>query len=855
MPKKHPLSDPLKTHIPDTLPIHAILPELRGALRARDELVLEAPPGAGKTTVIPLSLLDEPWLAGNIILMLQPRRLAARAAAERMAELIGERAGQTVGYQIRQESKRGPKTRIVVMTEGVLTRQLQEDPALENVGMVVFDEFHERSLDSDLGLALCKQARTIFRDAPLKLLIMSATLQKLALDVYLNDAPVVSCCGKQHPVEIIYSPGQSTDEDIVYDAARCANRALRRHCGDILVFLPGRGEISRCAAALEQSRTLDVEILPLHGSLSLTEQRAAIAPLANDDRRKIVLATDIAETSLTIEGITVVIDSGLTRSPAYDPNTAVTRLKTRRISKASATQRAGRAGRLGAGTCYRLWSETQQERLADQRPAEILEADLIPLVLQLFFWGVTSPGEISWIDEPPTGPFRQGVELLTRMGALAARDGRPTITEHGKALASLPTHPRLAHMLVQTAKLGYLQIAADIAALLSERDTLGFLGADFGLRLEVVEGSRPCPPTHNAWLRRVRNQSRRFTRLCGDVAAQHQQRHRQDIDPPTARATALALAYPDRIARRVAARGRYKISNGRAATLPIDDPLLTEEWLVVVDMRGSGHQRDDRIFSAHVLSEGLFDGALKALVQTHESAEWDDNAGRFVAEKRFTIGAIAWKRRPLTAVSAQQITDALLDYIRREGLATLPWDNDIRTWQARVLLLHERDSSHPWPDVSDAKLLQNLDHWLGPYLTNVTSLRDLQKIPLGEILKNQLAWPLVQALDELAPEKIRVPSGSQIKVDYLQFPPVLAVKLQEMFGLEDTPDIANSQVKLMLHLLSPARRPLQITQDLAGFWRGAYQEVKREMRGRYPKHPWPDDPLTSRATKATKNRR
>ncbi|VUD61857.1 DEAD-box ATP-dependent RNA helicase RhpA [Thalassocella blandensis] len=842
-----------------SLPIQAVLPDLLRAFNQGHEVVLEAPPGAGKTTQVPLALLNQSWLGEQQIVMLEPRRMAARAAAERMAQLLGENVGETVGYRIRQENKTSHKTRITVVTEGILTRWLQNDPSLEGIGLVIFDEFHERNVDSDLGLALCLQSKSLFRDDtdPLKILVMSATLDGDKIANYLFGAPLIRSEGRLHPVDIRYSHSNVSTQNIldsfaeknVEENVEKIIEALDLHQGNILVFLPGQGEIKRTAEQLRQRTSDDISIRPLYGSLSLSEQRDAIAPLPDNSpySRKIVLSTDIAETSLTIEGVSVVIDSGLVRVPEYDPNNGMTRLQTKRISKASSTQRAGRAGRLGPGVCYRLWSESQQQGLADQISPEITHADLTPIALQLLQWGVAHPQELAWLDPPSNGVYDQALALLQQLGAIQQHsDSQVTLTKHGEAMANLATHPRLAHMLLEGEAQGMLSQACNIAAFLAERDPFTHLGADVILRMNILEQEHTCPNALRHWLHRTKKQAKSF------AAAFHHQ-NPTSVSPHHAYALLLAFAYPDRIARKQG-HGLYKLSNGRSAYLAAGDALTKQEWLVVVESGGKAGQANDKIYSAIALDANLFQRELAHLIRHEEVITWDDKAGRIIAEARDYLGRLCVKSAPIHNVSNTQIQHALLNHIQNKGLSILPFTAEVHQFLYRVALVKNtlKSDNQSWPDLSEATLISTLENWLAPFLTGVKKMEDLQKLDLITILKSLLPWDLQTTLETLAPEKISVPSGSTLSIDYSQQPPVLAVKLQEMFGCEQTPCILNGQVRLAVHLLSPARRPLQITQDLGNFWRNSYQEVKKEMKGRYPKHPWPDDPLSAEATRFTK---
>lgn len=832
---------------PTGLPVHASLEALTVALGDRHVAVLEAPPGAGKTTLIPLALLDADWLQGQKMLLLAPRRLAARAAAERMADQLGEAVGRTVGYRVRLESRVSPTTRIEVITEGILTRQLQADPALEGIGLVIFDEFHERSLDGDLGLALTLQSRELLRDTePLRLLVMSATLDGARVAQLLDGAPVIRSEGRQHPVEIHYGDPRTAADDPCARVAATLRDVLAREPGSVLVFLPGQREIRRVAELTADLATPTLQLLPLHGELDLAAQRRVIEPAA-PGTRKVVLATSIAETSLTIDGIRVVIDAGLSRLPQFDPRSGMTRLQTRPLSRASSEQRAGRAGRIEPGTCYRLWSPTQQSQLVPFAPPEMAQADLASLALQLLRWGAADPAELRWLDPPPAAPYTQALELLQRLGAVTRRDGRWQLTGHGEAMAHLPAHPRLGHLLLVGARFGLLARAADLAALIAERDPFRIPGSDLQPRLEQIAG-------HGARgaVRRLQQLAAQFRRMV-EVRPSNAV---DDPDDPRWTGFLVAVAYPDRIAQR---RGnRYTLSNGRAAQLPDGDPLHSASHLAVAQLGGQAGRATDRIFLAAELDAALFNGPLADLVDELDRIDWDREAGRFRAERRRCCGALVLERRPLTDIPAGKRRDVLLDLVRREGLALLDWPDHARQLRGRVALLHRvdlaRHAQSEWPDLGDAALLERLPEWLGPALDNVRHLDDFRTLDVGALLHSLLPWPLPQRLDELAPERIRVPSGNTARIDYTVEPPVLAVKLQEMFGCAETPRVAGGRVAVVIHLLSPARRPLQVTQDLAGFWRGSYAEVRKEMRGRYPKHPWPENPLQAPPTARTRRR-
>lgn len=838
-----------------SLPIDAVLPALREALHNRDEAVLEAPPGAGKTTRVPLALLNEPWLAGQTILMLEPRRLAARAAAERLASELGEKVGETVGYRIRLDSKVGPTTRIEVVTEGILTRRLQSDPALDGVGLLIFDEFHERSLDADLALALSLNGRELLRDEPaLKILLMSATLEGERLSRLLGDAPVVRSEGRMHPVDIRwgrpFQPGEFIEPRVVDNVLL----ALAEQPGSVLVFLPGQAEIRRVHQSLQDAlgERPDVLLCPLHGELDLSAQRAAIDPPAQG-LRKVVLATNIAETSLTIDGVRVVIDAGLARVPRFDPGSGMTRLDTQRISRASATQRAGRAGRLEPGVCYRLWSEAQHDQLAAHGSAEILQADLAGLALQLARWGVT-PDQLRWLDQPPAAAFAQAQDLLARLGAFKP-GSRDNLSDHVQAMAELPAHPRIAHLLLRGQDLGLATMACDVAGLLGERDIQRGGGADLHSRLALVSGESKASRGGQGGVQRARQLARQYRGLLRGKATAAV----ADPDHPRWLGALLALAYPDRVAQQRREGGaEYRLANGRAALFAEVDALMKCPWLVIADLGSRQGQREERIYLAAEFDPALLEDVLAEQVERVDVLDWDEREQVLRAERQTKVGELIVGREPLPGLDDQARARALLGLVRRKGLNLLTWTPELRQWQARVALLRQldldKDGQSEWPDLGDEALLATLEDWLLPYLGKVSRLSHFAALDLPSILRNLLPWPLPQRLDEWAPAHLAVPSGSNIRLDYSEHPPILAVRLQELFGLADTPRIAQGRQQVKLHLLSPARRPVQVTQDLANFWRTTYAEVKKDLKGRYPKHYWPDDPLVAEATARAKPR-
>jgi ATP-dependent helicase HrpB len=840
------------------LPVTDVLPLLRSALAAGRDAVLEAPPGAGKTTLVPLALLAEDWLAGQTVLLVQPRRVAARAAATRMAQLLGETVGRQVGYRMRLESRVSAATRIEVVTEGVLTRRLQNDPALDGVGLLVFDEFHERSLDSELGLALALQGRALFReDATLRILVMSATLQGVPVAALLQAPLVLQSEGRQFPVEVAYGAGVSAADPLDVLVARAVQRALAARTGSVLVFLPGQHEIRRVSRLLAGNVPGNTAVLPLYGGLSLAQQQQAIDPCAAG-QRKVVLATNIAETSLTIEGVTAVVDCGLERQALFDAVTGTTRLATRRISQASATQRAGRAGRLEPGYCYRLYSSSQHAALQEQRTPEVLQSDLAPLALQLLAWGVASPAELSWLDLPPAAHWQQALDVLRQSGAAFVRDdGQWQLTPHGVHMSALPLHPRLAHMLLRGEAMQASASAALLAAMLAERNPFASQGADLATAFTCLMGVRPRQAPQREWYLRVQQQAQRYRQMVRDT--EQDDTAQQALADEDQLAVLIALAWPERIAcaRPGTAVGAFQLANGRSASLSPNDMLAATRWLAVADLGGMQGDSGDRIHAAVALNVARFEDVLAPLVRVVERAEWDEARNVFVAERRRQVGQIVLDRQALTPVPQAARESALLALVRRRGLRLLPWTPALLQWQARVNLLHRLqapDSANRWPAVHDAALLATLESWLSPHLGQVSRLADFARLDLRSILQGLLPWPLPRDLDRLAPERIEVPSGSHIAIDYTAETPVLAVKLQEMFGCEATPIIADGRQALQLHLLSPAQRPLQVTQDLATFWRNVYPEVKKEMKGRYPKHPWPDDPLAAPATRLTRKR-
>jgi ATP-dependent helicase HrpB len=818
-----------------TLPIESSLPELRAALDRAGAAVLQAPPGAGKTTRVPLALLGASWMRGRRIVMLEPRRLATRAAAGRMAQVLGEEIGETVGYRIRHDTRVGPRTRIEVVTEGVLTRMLQSDPGLEQVALVIFDEFHERSLHADLGLALALQTKHILRE-DLRLLVMSATLDGGPVAALLGGAPIVTSEGRSWPVETRYlPPRRGVRLEVSVGAA--IREALDAESGDLLAFLPGAAEIRRVAMSL--AGTVPADVIPLHGSLPHELQDHAIRP-SPAGRRKVVLATSIAETSLTIEGVRVVVDSGLSRVPKYSPRSGMTRLATVRVSRASADQRRGRAGRVTAGVCYRLWPSEEDAQLIPAIQPEIFESDLAPLALDLAVAGVTDPAELSWLDPPPAGAFAEARRLLSQLGALDP-SGRPT--DHGRAMARLALHPRLAHMVIRGTELEAGRLACSLAALLAERDLLswpeGASDADLSLRIEILRGTTIRDHVDREVLRRVRAEAR----LC--------EKGRRPGADGVSLGVLASLAYPDRIARRRKGElGRYLLRNGQGASLE-PQILAREEFLVAVDLDPDWQGRA-RILLAAPLSLAEIEEHANGM-EHEDVVAWDEESRAVTARHRVRLGSLVLRESPIEHPDAGLILEGLLDHIRKVGIDGLPWDHESRSVRARLAFLRRLDPG--WPDQSDEALQGTLADWLGPTLLGVRRAEELARVDIKGPLLSRLSWEQRARLDELAPSHIQVPSGSRIPVSY-EDPdaPVLAVRLQEMFGLAETPRVASGRIPVTLHLLSPAHRPVQVTRDLAGFWRTTYFEVRKDLKGRYPKHFWPDDPLQAEPTRYAKRR-
>lgn len=831
------------------LPILSVVDDLKKALAENPCVVLQAPPGAGKTTVVPLVLLNETWMARRKMMVLAPRRLAARAAATRMADLLGEPVGRTVGYRMRMERRVGRHTRIEVVTEGVLTRMLQGDPSLEGVGLVVFDEFHERHLDGDTGLALCLDLQGVLNES-LRLLVMSATLDCGPVADLLGQAPVLTCSGRSYPVETHYVGGHAPSGS-VGALVKAVLRTAREETGDILVFLPGAAEIRTMARELEEAR-LDNQwiVAPLYGRLTRRAQKQAIESPGRG-KRKIVLATSIAETSLTIEGIRVVIDSGLQRLPQFDMRSGLSRLVTRPVSQASADQRCGRAGRSEPGVCLRLWSRHAHAALPPAHKPEIYEADLAGLALELALWGVDDPGRLKWLDPPPMAAYQNARILLQRLEAL---DDRCTVTPHGRCMASLPLHPRLAHMVLSSEAAGHGAAACDLAALLMERDVLHFRPGqwdpDLRLRFDLLQTARkggipfiPQAEVDSAALRRIMESADALRNRLGLPLT-------ETVAPPLGQL--LSRAYPDRIAQaRPGRRGKFRMANGQGAYVNDISSLATQTYLVAAEL--DGQRREARIFLAAAYGEDLLMEQCLHQIRTDNEIVWDAQQRSVTARRVMRYDALTVRSEPLTSPDPQAVINAMLDGIRHSGIECLPWTRMLIRWRKRVTFLGRFNPGKvPWPDTTDAGLTSNLEQWLGPWLAGIIRLKHLDPIDFKSALYGMLTHEQHRLLDQLAPTHITVPSGSRLPVDYAGEVPVLAVRLQEMFGLTQTPTVANGRQPLLIHLLSPAGRPIQITQDLAGFWKTGYQAVKRELKGRYPKHFWPDDPLLAAPTAKAK---
>lgn len=817
------------------LPIVESIAAIKKQLANSNTLILNAPPGAGKSTLLPLALMEESWLMDQKIIILEPRRLAAKTIAIRQAELLEEKLGERVGFRIRFETNIGKNTQIEVVTEGILTRMLQNNNALEGIGMVIFDEFHERSLFADVALALCRESQQILRP-DLRILIMSATLDMPQLTTLLKTESIISK-GRQYPIDIRYTNNQ--DLMLLPElTAKIVSQALKEEKGDILVFLPGEGEIRKCEAILN-TLTNDALVYPLYGQLPPAKQFAAIMP-RKDGKRKIVLATSIAETSLTIQGIKVVIDCGYTRNLSYNPSTGLSRLETNEITLDTADQRAGRAGRLEAGVCYRMWSKATQNRLAKHRKAEILGADLSSLVLDIAHWGTHDINTLTWLTPPPKKAIEEATNLLNQLEALEDHK----ITRHGKDIHQLPCHPRIAHMLIMAKHEGLQSLATDIAALLEERDPLDkTAGIDINLRIEA--------------LRRCRIGTIKNRKLSNIEKVAQQYRKMLSVEPdnspvdPYETGLLLVYAYPERIAHaKPGNNAQFKMTNGSIASANHRDDLAHETWLAIAHV--NAREGIGKIFLASPLNPKN----LLSMVKDKTSVEWNTKKGGFIAVQNKCIGNIILQSKPLTHVDTDKKTEAISKALEKEGEWLLNFNEEVTQWQNRILSLRLWQKNEDWPDVSTSKLLSENRKWLSPYLNHVKKPEDLKKINLKEALTQLLDYSKQQDLNKYAPEKIKVPSGSTIKLVYNSNGdvPILAVRLQEVFGLKETPTVNQGKVKVLMHLLSPGFKPVQITGDLPNFWEGVYFEVKKELKQRYPKHEWPNDPLKALPIRGVKKK-
>lgn len=814
------------------LPIDAVLDDLSRTLEAHNAAVLVAPPGAGKTTRVPLALLDAPWAAGKKIVVLEPRRIAARASADRMAESLRERAGETVGYRVRFGSKISRATRIEVVTEGIFTRQILDDPELSGVAAILFDEFHERSLDADMGLALARDAQTGLRE-DLRILVMSATLDGARVAKLLGEAPVVESEGRAFPVETRYL-GRKADAPVERQMADAIASALRADSGSVLAFLPGAAEIRRTQNFLsERVQDASIEIVPLFGALDAAVQDRAIAP-APRGTRKVVLATSIAETSLTIEGVRIVVDSGLARVPRYEPDIGLTRLETVRASRAAVDQRRGRAGRTEPGVCYRLWDEPQTASLAPYTQPEILSADLSSLVLDLAQWGVADPAVLSFLDPPPAPAWKEAKSLLTELNALDD-DGR--ITAEGKSLRALALPPRLARMIVDSHRAGEGEAAAEIAAIITERG-LGGDSVDLEHRRDQFRRDR-SPRAASA-----RDLARRW---ASQVAASEEAGPRDDLST----GLMLAYAFPDRVARN-RGNGSFVLANGRGAAVEQTSSLARAPYIAIGEMTGTA--ASGRILLAAQITEDEIERHFAEHIETVDEISFDRGAMALRARRKRALHAITLSEATLALPPSEDTARILADGLIAAGLDRLPWSKAAKQWRDRVMFLRKAEGD-AWPDLSDDGLIARRDDWLVPALTDKIALRDVSAGDLSDALMALLPWEMRARLDREAPTHFEAPTGSVLAIDYeAEQGPTIAVRLQELFGLNTHPSIAAGKVPLVLELLSPAQRPVQVTRDLPGFWRGSYAAVRSDLRGRYPRHPWPDDPANALPTRRAKPR-
>jgi ATP-dependent helicase HrpB len=835
------------------LPITQVIPEVKELLQTNTKLVLQAPPGAGKTTALPLALLDEPWLQGKKIIMLEPRRLAVRSSAARMAELLGEKVGQRVGYQVKMDSVHSKETKILIVTEGILTRKLQHDPSLEDVALIIFDEFHERSIHADLSLALALESQAILRE-DLKLLIMSATLNTSAISKLLDNAPIVQSEGRAFPVERFYldpSTQQPTKKELPFYVHKRLLRLLDIEEGNILVFLSGVREIKTVEKLLNESKLKDVDISALYGNLSKEAQDKAIKAPAKG-RRKIVLSTNISQTSLTIEGIKIVVDSGIQNVSVFSPLTGMNKLERQFISQDSAIQRAGRAGRLSAGKAYHLWHKSKI--LLKHDIPEILLADLSPLVLDLALWGNDNIKEFSWMDTPPPSAIGHAQKLLKQLGALESEASAPnntrlkpsvpkiTITPHGKAMSHFGLHPRLSHMMIKAKALKLEYEASLLCAILTEKDFVNNRSADLKERVSLLHEVKTNQKIHQHF---NAGQARYMLKIAQKLSSSKSETINTNM-----LGVLLAFAYPDRIAQlRHRNKGVYLLSNGKGANLNHEDELFNAKFLVVADL--DGKTTNATIYKAIELNLADIEEYLTEQIETQNIVSWNEEQERVEVRRVEKLGSLILKEMQTNKASQEEVAEVLLEELEELGLEALPWSKEAENLRKRVTFVNHH--GFEFPDFSDTYLLENMDEWLAPYIMGINSLQALKGLDLHNILLGQLNYEQTQKLNTLAPAKLKVASGSNIMLNYSNpTQPILAVRLQEMFGTKDTPSILNGKVKLMIHLLSPASHPMQMTQDLESFWANTYADVKKDLRGKYKRHYWPDDPLDAQATSRTK---
>ena len=830
----------------EQLPILEILPEIKKSLSSHNVLILQAPPGAGKSTVLPLQLLNEKWLGGKKILMLEPRRLAAKSVANRMATIINEQTGATIGYRVRFEKKTSSETRIEVITEGLLTRMLQQNISCEDVGLIIFDEFHERSLHADLALALCLEIQKVLRE-DLRILIMSATLDGEKISSLLGNAPVLNCLGKQFPIKLFYLPQEKeifgffgNAPTLTMQTVNVIRKVLSNQEGDILVFLPGVGEI-RSAKELLEKEFVNICFQPLYGDLPMQKQQEATL-LHPQGKRKVVLSTSIAETSLTIEGIKIVIDSGYCRVPRFDHKTSLTRLETIPISQDIATQRAGRSGRTAAGICYRLWSEASHLKLLPHRKPEIMEADLAPVIIELAQWGVSNINSLTWLNIPPNNSVLQAQKVLEELGAIKLSK----ITLRGKEMLRLPTHPRIAHLLLEGKSFNLISLATDIAAILEERDPLQKeAGANLTLRIEALRKWRKNEfvLADKIILERIERLALHWRKYFSIIID-----NSSPIDQEVGKL--LAAAYPERIAKKHEQSNRFRLSNGKIAKLNENDPLCHEVYLAAAHLDGGNNE--GRIYLAAPL---CYEDILY-LTTEKKVVAWDYQNDILIARNEKRIGDIIVESKPMKVIPEEDHLKILLELVRKEGFLLFNQTEQLINWKARIASVKIWRPNDAWPDLSDENLLNSIENWLSPFITNITKKKDFLKLDLSNILLSLLSYSQTQQLDILAPAKIKVPSGSLVLLSYESGGglPILAVRLQEMFGLLTTPTVNEGRTEIILHLLSPGYKPVQITKDLKSFWKNAYPDVRKELRIRYKRHFWPEDPLQAKPMAGAKKR-